>query len=253
MNFEAIKANLNLYAVLQNLEDLVRLDLDMTSLTQNWNVSIQFSVFNGPQAYIAFTNGRCSVKKGKCKSPSVILFFLSPGHLNKMMDGKGNPIPLRGFTKLSFLTKEFPKLTDKLDYYLKPNDTLLSDQAYLKLNTRFTLNTAAFAVRELAFHDTIGKLNAAHIRDGKVLFKVLPDGPCAYLHFHKGNIDVHKEDTDKPMAMMSFKNSQVANDLLNDKIDAFTAVAMGDVIMNGQVSMIEPINIILDRVSFYLS
>ena len=114
MDPELVKANLNLYAVLKNLEDLCEFDREMKKLTAFWNVSIQFSVRKGPHAWVSFSDGKCAVSRGRIKKPSIILFFMSPGHLNRMFDGNANPIPLKGFTKLRFLTKEFPKLTDRL-------------------------------------------------------------------------------------------------------------------------------------------
>ncbi len=253
MTYEQIKANLNLYAVLKNLEDVVKYDQETASLAKDWRLSIQFSVKNGPAASVAFKNGVCTVERGKCKGPSVRLYFKSAEHLNKMMDGKANPIPLKGFTKLGFLTKEFPKATDRLEYFLKPNDELLKDPAYLSINTRLTLSTAAHAARELCLHDEVGKLNAAHIPDGTVLFKILPDGAAVHMIFRSGEIDVIKGEVAKPSAMMLFRNEKVANDLLNGKLDAFAAIAAGDVMIRGRVPMVDALNQVLDRIGHYLT
>ena len=253
MNHELVKASLNLHAVLQNLEDLVAYDPEVAALAQTWNASIQFSVMGGPAAYIEFKNGNCRVGRGGHAAPHVRLFFTSPAHLNRMMDGKGNPIPLKGFTRLGFLTKEFPKATDRLEYYLKPTDELLKDDQYLALNTRMTLNTAAFAVRELAMLDPIGRLNAAHIPDGSVLMKILPEGPAVHVNFSSAGIEVCKGDLDRPMAMLLFKDAVIANRFLNGKMDVFSAVAAGDVMIRGQTPMLDALGLILDRVPFYLS
>ncbi|UCD63729.1 MAG: hypothetical protein JSW34_13470, partial [Candidatus Zixiibacteriota bacterium] len=131
---ERIKAHLNLYAVLRNLEDLVAYDSETASLVENWAVSVQFIVLNGPKAYCEFENGVCTVCRGKHKRPSIILFFISPKHFNRMMDGTANPIPLKGLTRLGFLRTDFTRVTERLEYYLKPTDELLADEAYLELN-----------------------------------------------------------------------------------------------------------------------
>ena len=253
MSFAKIKANLNLYAVLKNLEDLVVYDEEIKKVSKDWIMSIQFTVKNGPKAYVIFRDGKCEVGRGKCKRPAARLFFTSPAHLNKMFDGKANPIPNKGFTKLGFLTKEFPKATEKMEYYLKPTDELLKDPDYLAINTRFTLNTAAFALKEMFELDPVGQLNASHIPDGILMLKVLPDGPAAHLKFNKGLISVHKGSVEAPSALMMFKDMKVANDLLNGKSDAFSAVAAGDVMMKGRIPMIEATNIVLDRIQHYLS
>ncbi len=249
---ELIKSHLNLFAVLKNLEDLCAYDPEITKKIENWNISIQFIVSGGPKASVIFKNGQCSVIKGKCPSPSAKLFFTSPAHLNKMFDGKANPIPLKGFTKLKFLTKDFPALTAKLEYYLKPTDELLKNRSYLEMNTRLTINTAVFAVGELGKMDEIGKIASSHMKDGALLLKVLPDGPAAHVEFNAGSSLAHKGDTDRPMAALLFKNLKIANEMLNQKIDAFTAIALGDVMLRGQIGMIDSLNLILDRIPVYL-
>ena len=250
---ELIKANLNLYAVLKNLEDLVAYDSEAASLVKNWDVCIQFIVWHGPKAYCEFENGVCTVRRGKHKHPSVVLFFISPKHFNRMMSGKGQPIPLKGLTRLGFLKADFTRVTDRLEYYLKPTDELLTDDSYLELNTRLTLNTAAFAVREIALLDPIGKLAASSVRDGSVNFKILPSGPCVHVDFQGGDIEARKGEAARPMAVMYMKNVRVANDFLNGRTDSFTAIVSGDVMIGGRIPMLESITLILDRIPQYLS
>ena len=253
MSFALVKAHLNLFAVMQNLEDLVKYDPEISSLARNWNLSMAFVVRRGPRSFVDFRKGGCTVGSRKPGRSSVKLYFTSPEHLNDMFDGTGKPIPLKGFTKLGFLTKDFTMLTGKLEYYLKPTDELLKDRAYLELNTRFTLNTAAFAAREIALLDPVGKLNASHIRDGTVLMKILPEGPAVHMIFADGDIKVKKGDTTSPTACMFMKDLQVANDFLNGRIDAFTAIAGGDVLIRGQTPMLDALSLILDRIPLYLS
>lgn len=253
MTHELVKASLNLHAVLQNLEDLVAHDTETAALAATWNVCIQFSIYGGPATHIEFKDGTCRVRRGKHPAPDIRLFFTSAAHLNRMMDGKGNPIPLKGFSRLGFFTKEFPKATDRLEYYLKPTQSLLADEQYLALNTRMTLNTAAFAVKELARLDPIGRLNAAHITDGTILMKILPEGPAVHVKFSSGEIDVIKGDVKQPMAMLLFKETQIANRFLSGKMDVFGAVAAGDVMIRGQAPMLDALGLILDRVPLYLS
>lgn len=253
MKDEKVLANLNLYAVLQNLEELVQYDAEMARLSKDWHISIQFKVRGGPKAFIEFQNGTCRVVRGKHDHPVVKLFFNSPAHLNRMFEGKGNPIPLKGFTKLGFLNNQFSKLTTRLEYYLKPTDELLRDRTYLELNTRFTLNTAAFAVKELASLDPVGKLIAPHLGNGRILMKILPHGPSVHLDSVDGEITVKKGGTERPMACMFMRDVRIANDFLNGKMDPFTAVCSGAVLIRGQLPMLDSISLILDRIPHYLS
>ncbi len=253
MDIELIKAHLSLYAVLVNLEDLVALDRESSSLAKDWDISIQFTVKGGPSAHVIFKNGACTVGRGRHKHSSVILYFTSPAHLNRMFEGKGNPIPLRGFTKLGFLGKDFPKLTKRLEHYLKPTPELLRDPSYMALNTRFTLNTAAFAACELGRLDPVGKLNMSHIHNGALLFKVLPKGPAVSIDFSDGDGRPGKGDVARPMSALFFKNIKVANDMLSGRLDMFAAVAKGELMLRGHISMIDSLGAVLDRIPLYLS
>ncbi len=252
MDYQRVKANLNLHAVLRNLETLVACDGHAADIIKEWQVTLQFSVFRGPTLFLTFENGQCKAGEGAHPSPDVRLFFVSAGHLNSMMDGKGSPIPLKGITRLKFLTKEFPKLTDRLEYFLKPDETLLSDDSYREINTRLNLGVAAYAVRELATWDPMGKLNAASMPEGTLAIKVLPDGPSVSIVKENGTYAVGEENPKDPMAVMSFRDMSVANDLMNGKCDAFAALARGDVSMKGKIPMIESVNLLMDRIPHYL-
>lgn len=252
-NEQLIKAHLNLYAVLKNLEDLVSHDPEITLLVKNWNVSIAFNALGGPKGYAEFKGGKCTVGKGSFRKPSVFLFFTSPAHFNRMMEGKANPLPLRGFTKLGFLKKDFTRLTDRLEYYLRPNQALLKDPRYLELNTRLTMSTAAFAVPELGRYDPIGKLAAARAGTGAVNIKILAQGPAVHVIFGDGTIRAGRGEVEQPGALMQMKGWQVANDFFNNKTDPFTAIASGDVIIRGRIPLLESLSLIFDRIPHYLS
>lgn len=253
MDKDLILAHLNLYAVLQNLEELVSLDAEMAALARDWSISIQFSVRNGPSACLDFAEGRCKHSAAPHSRPAIRLFFTSPQHLNRMFEGKANPIPLRGFTHLGFLKKDFSRLTDRLAYYLKPENGRLADESYLKTNTTLTLYTAAYAVKELALLEPTCKKVASSIPLGTLQIGILPDGPNVHLDFKKDGIGVGKGAADGPMATMMFRDMQVANALLNGRLDAFQAVADGDVLLRGIIPMIDNVGLILDRVPVYLA
>ncbi len=253
MGSDLIKGRLNLYAVLQVLDVLVELDSEMAALTKAWDISIQFSVRKGPAAHVAFKDGECKYGRGYHPNPSVKLYFVSPKHLNAMFDGKASPIPLKGFGRLGFLKGEFSRLTDRLAFYLKPGKGRSDDEQYRRVSTTLTLYTAAYAVPELAGLDPTCKQIAARIPRGALEFAVLPDGPYAHIVFGNKEITAGKGPVEKPMARMTLRNMQVASDLFAGRMDAFMAVADGDVMLHGQIPMIDNTNLILDRVAAYLS
>lgn len=252
MQFDLIKAHLNLYAVLQNLEDLVKLDGEAAALTREWDISIQFIVRRGPAAWVAFKGGVCRHGIGAHTSPAVKLYFLSPAHLNKMFDGKGNPIPLKGFSKLGFLARQFSKLTQRLEFYLKPKDGAAQDPDFKRINTTLTLFTATHAVRELAQLDATCKKVASHTPAGILQISVLPDGPDVSLTVQTDAWQVTKGKTGSPTATMTFRDMDAAHALLNNQLDSFQAVGEGKVMLRGMLPIIDNVGLILDRVAGYL-
>ncbi|MCP4748604.1 MAG: SCP2 sterol-binding domain-containing protein [Desulfobacteraceae bacterium] len=252
MSTDFIKACLNLYAVLKNLEELVHHDAEAAKMAKDWRIVIQFFVRKGPCAFIGFKNGRCSVFRGYHSKPDVKLWFQSPAHLNRMIHGDSNPFPLKGFRQLGFLTKKFTKLTDKLERYLKPKETDLKDPSFLALNTRMIFYTAAFAVRELAFHDPVGKLLHATMLNGTIAMEIVPDGPAVQIRFDNGSIVISKSRPDSPMALMQFDGIEIANKFLNGKLDASSAISNGRVRIRGHIPMLETMGTILDRMPQYL-
>ncbi|HWQ31144.1 MAG TPA: hypothetical protein VN549_09150 [Negativicutes bacterium] len=241
---------INLHALLQNMEELVAMDRESAVLVKDASMSIQFSVKGGPAALLSFEKGRC--RHLGCKGANDIsLYFSSPEHLNKMFDGKANPIPLKGLGKIGFLKNEFTKLTERLAYYLKPTEELLKDSAYLRTNTVLTAYTAFFALAEIGNNDRIGRLNAGRIPDG-VINVTVKDGPALHLSVKGGHIEAAKGAYEKPRAIMEFSGIEVANAMLNGKVDAYTCIASGDVSLRGYIPMLDNLNKLLAQVPEYL-
>jgi hypothetical protein len=249
---DRIKARLNLNAVLQNMEELLACDRTAAEAARRWNLVIQFSIRGGLAAFLRFRDGACRFGRGRHAKPDVHLFFKSPVHFNRMMDGKANPIPLKGFTRLGFLRRQLPIATQRLEYFLKPTPERLAEEDYLAVNTLMMLNTAVFAAVEIARHDPIGRQNAAHLSDGRLLLKILPEGPAAHLIFDAGGIAAGKGPIERPSASLFWEDGRVANAFLNGRMDAFAAIAAGQVQIRGQIPLLDALSNILDRVPLYL-
>ena len=250
---ELLKANLNLYAVLKNLEDLTAHESAAQSFSRELSMSIQFKVMNGPRAFVSFEGGRCTVGKGIHPRPRMVLGFISPRHLNRMFDGQAVPIPLKGVHRLGFLLREFTWLTDRMKHYLRPSEALLDQRPYLELNTRFSLTTAMFALPELCALDPIGRQLLHHMGEGEVEVGVLPDGPRFSAEFCAGSVTVRKGKARAPMASMEFVDVKTANDLILGRADSFSIVARGGVQTRGLLPMLDAMSIIWDRLPTYLN
>lgn len=247
---DLVKARLNLYAVLQNLEELVRLDEVSAALVKNWDVGVQFAVIGGPAASLVFKNGACRHVCGKEDVP-IKLLFRSPKHLNDMFDGKAMPIPVKGFSRLGFLKNDFNKLTKRLEYYLKGGGGA-GDAGYMALATRLKLATAACAARELAEFDPDGKIVAAGTPDGTLLVEIAPDGPAVSVVFQAGRAKVTKGTCPSPLAKMTFEGLDVAQRVLSGTADVFQEVALGRLMLRGRIPIIDSFGLLLDRIPRYL-
>jgi hypothetical protein len=258
MSFEDVRARLNLFAVLPNLEDIVAGDAEMRALVADARITVRFTVANGPGTSVRFDGGVCTVGPPPRRDdaggsgPTVRLAFTSAAHLNKMFDGKGQPIPVWGFNHLGFLMKQFTQLTDRMAYYLTPTDELLEHPGYLAMNTLLTLNTAAFAVPVLLGHDPECAPLRHGLSHGTIVIKVLPDGPAVSLVCGASGVLPVKGELTHPSALILLKDLQTANDFLAGKLDTFVAAVTGDVQIWGRVAMVDTLALVLDRVGKYL-
>jgi hypothetical protein len=244
-------ANINLFAVLRNLEDLCEMDAETGSIVKGKKVTIQFSVKDGPSAVLKIDDGKCELHRGK-ESNDIKLYFSSPEHLNAMFDGTKNPIPLNGLTKLGFLKNEFIALTKRLEYFLKPTDELLKDPVYMKINTYLTVYTVAFALEQIGNYDEKGKLSASRIPDGIIQLSVAGGPPAANLEAKAGTLKAAKGLSASPRAYMTFSSLEIANAIFNGKLDSYSALGSGDFMAKGYLPMLDNLNKLLSQVPEYL-
>lgn len=248
---ELTLANINLFAVLRNFEDLGGLDDETKRVAAGRDMSIAFQVKDGPEAVLTIRGGKFSLTRGKGKS-NIKLYFFSPAHFNKMFEGKAKPLPLKGFTKIGFLTNEFTKLTDRLTYFLKPTEDLLRDPDYQKINTILTANTAFYALAEIGNYDRVGKINASRIEDGVISISVQNGGPAIHITAKDGRLKTAKGPGISPRAYMVFSNIETANAILNGKLDSYTCIGTGDFQVKGFIPMLDNMNKLLYQVPSYL-
>lgn len=245
-------AYINLYAVLGALENLCELAPEAGEiLTNKKPISIGFEVKNGPSATLTFYQGKCRMDQG-CAACDVKLPFSSPEKFNGLIDGTVTPIPSKGFTHIGFLLKDFTKLTDLLNKYMRPTDEDLKDPDFLKINTSLLLYVIGVAIAQVGNRDEIGKFSASHIVDGSAMLSI-KDGPAVEIICKDHHLLCLKKRPTKYRSVMQFDSYQTANDLFGGKVNALTCIGTGKVEMRGNVGMLDNINRILDRVALYLA
>lgn len=243
-------ANINMYAVLPNLVELLAYDSQAKEKLSGRSITIAFHVKDGPYGRLQLSDQGSNFTRKKGPA-NIKLYFKSPTHFNNMIDGKANPIPLKGFTYLKFLTTDFVALTDRLVYYLRPNVEHLQNPNYFKINTYLSAYTAFYALAEIGNQDPIGKLSAKRIPEGNILVSV-ENGPALYIHANHGHLTVTKGYPEKHRSAMSFQSMGTANDMLNGKVDSYTCIASGQLQMKGFIPMLDHMNKLLGQVQQYL-
>lgn len=251
------KAKINLFAVLRNLEDLCEMDPVSKDIIKDIKpLGVEFNVPEVGSAVLTFKDGKCSFSRGKGKS-ALKLYFTSPEHFNKLIDGeKTIPIFYNVF-KVGFLLKTFTQLADRLSYFLQPNPEdkaiLLKDPQYFETNTILTAYTAFFAISEIANSDFIGKACAKRTQDGVILCCIGADGPAMALTVKNHKFSTAKGRVDMPKATMQFSNLEFTHKLLNGEASSFGGMGSGDFALCGAVDMLEQLAKLLNVVSEYLA
>lgn len=246
----ATLSRVNLKAVFKALELLVQLDEDAAKLIANRDETLQFT---SPKATI-----RLVIKDGKLThhlgaGPNTMnLAFPTPTMVNKLFEGKGAPIPLKGITKIKFLTEEFTQLTEILTKYLRPAPDALEDPEFRRRNTILTVCVVAHAASEIANSDAKGKLSAGRMRDGALQLAV-KGGPAYYLRIKDGTLTTVEGIAEHPSARMIFEDIDVAGGVLRGEIASFAAVGTDQIRLSGFVPHLDNFNKLLGLVSQYLS
>jgi hypothetical protein len=243
-------AHINLHGVIKSIVHLFELDKEVKDLVGNRNISIQFIVRNGPSGLLKFEEGKCTFSQGRHKS-NVILYFVSPTHFNNMVDGESNAIPLKGFTKLGFLTNEFNQITEKLEHFLRPKGDLLELPEYAKINTILTFYTAFNALCQVANTDKVGIYTSKRLTDGNVL-ATIGTTESIYIKIRNHVLQAFKGKPEKIHARMDFVDYETANGMLNGTLDTYSCIGSKKVQMSGYIPLLDNLNALLFQTSMYM-
>ncbi len=251
MSDATVLACINLHAVLRNLEDLCELDRTSREIIGSRKLAIRFRIRGLPALILSFGSGSCAAGKTFGGPVGMDLYFTGPEHFNLMIEGKKNPIPVKGFRYLGFLKNEFTALAARLSYYLKPSGNLLDDPEYLRINTTLTAYTAFFAIPEIAAYDPVGRLSAGRISDGIINIEV-SGGPSVHITAKEGTLRTAKGPSPEARAFMRFDSMETANGILSGRLDSYACLGKGMLSIRGYIPMIDNLNKLLARVSGYL-
>ena len=244
-------AYINLFAVLGAIPYLCDLDQEAAELIKDKSVSVGFAVKDGPEATLFFGSGKCRMAPGvdRCQ---VKLPFSSCDKFNGLIDGTVTPIPSKGFTKIGFLTGPFIKLTDRLTMFLKPEPAALEEPEFFRISTTLMFHVIAEAISQIANHDKVGMFSASNIVDGTAKLSIA-GGPAAALCCRDHRMTAVHQAPAEYLSYMEFQDMALARALFDGNVNAIAAVGLGQVRIGGQISQVDNINRILDRVAVYLA
>ena len=244
-------ACINMYGILACLEDLCRFSPEAQKLASGKPIAVSFAVKNGPSMTLRFADGACRVEPGGAPC-DIRLPFSSHEKFNGMIDGTVTPFPSKGFTKLGFLTKNFTALTKILESYLRAQPEDLARNEFFEASTVIMFHLIARTVSQIGNHDKIGRFSASNIVDGTVVLSIGGTTQAA-IAVKDHQLTTLREIPEHYHAIMEFRDLKLARDVFDGKVNTLGCVGSGLISMRGNLSMLDNINRILDRVALYLA
>ncbi|NLL56580.1 MAG: hypothetical protein GX242_05165 [Clostridiales bacterium] len=244
------KAKINLFAVLRNIQDLCELDDVSKDIIKDEKTSVSFNVPDVGTASLIFKDGKCTFVPDQSKA-QLKLWFNSPEHFNKLIDGEKTIPMFINIFKVGFLLNTFTKLADRLSYFLKPTEELLKDRKYFEINTILTAYTAFFAMCQIGNSDEVGKIVASRIVDGDIACGI-PGGIQVTINVTNGVMSARLGGSENPRAVMEFADLDFAHDLLNGKTSSYKGLGEGKFLIKGKLSMLDQVSKLLTMVGHYL-
>jgi len=244
-------ACINMHGILGCLEDLCWFSPEAKKLASGKPTAVTFVVTDGPSMTLRFRDGACIAVPGGGLC-DIRLPFSSHEKFNGMIDGTVTPFPSKGFTRIGFLTKNFTALTKILESYLRAKPETLADNDFFKASTVIMFHLIARAVSQIGNNDKIGRFSASNIVDGTVVLSIGGTIQAAI------TVKDHRLTTSRVIpeqyhAIMEFADLKLARDVFDGKVSTLGCVGNGLISMRGNLSMLDNINRILDRVALYLA
>jgi len=257
---ERVLARVQLYGLFKALELLPQVDATAAEAIAGRNLTIEFRVSGAGRARVHLDNGIVRLEAPNDAGASggfdpgsvqVILGFTSPAHFNAMVAGTSQPIPLKGFRYLGFLSGPFGVFTGRLEYYLRPSAEQLNDPEFFAANTRLTAYVAFHALSEIGNYDALANKSARYIPDGVIQLKVLDDVGL-FVSAQSGKLTTGIGDHPQPRCVLWFKDLKALNGILGGTLNTYDGIALELLGMKGFIPMIDYINPVLGRIAAYL-
>ncbi|GAA4626461.1 hypothetical protein [Cellulomonas oligotrophica] len=252
-----VSAHVNAHAVLGAIPALVDLAPDAQALLAGLRAPVVLRVVarGGPSLTLTFRSGGVAPGPDAAaqarRARRVTLLTVSPEHLNGVVAGTAQPVPVGGPAGLGFLTRVFVPMSALLARYLRPTPDDLADPAFARASTLLTLTVAVAAIAVVGNEDRSGRYSAAHMADGAVDLEV-GDELRYRLVARDHHLVVDPSPTGPPRAALRFADLGVAGDVLTGRSSAMACICDGSLAMRGYIPLVDNVSRILDRAGHYL-
>lgn len=248
-----IKAELYLRAVLPTLVDLVELDAESKNIIDKKSLSIIFNLRKGSKTLLKIDNGKIYSSINPAESGDIHLLLMSPEHALGVFEQAKLPLILKGFTKISFLKNEFNNLSKRLEYFLKPSGNLELDERKISVALRFKVALRAGEV--LGEIDPICQNILKSTPSGILMIKIKELDFETYFGSINGKWKyMEKLDNNQVVtSILSFNKLEIAEAMLSNKLDTFSALGLGNMEIWGLIPIIDNIGLVLGRINKYMS
>lgn len=247
-----VRAHVNLTAILGSLPRLVELSPDAQGILARLDRPVALSFRAPGDLSMDLTFSSTGITPGLAAGATrAWLFFRSPEHLTKVINGEAQPIPVGGPRALSFLTKVFAPLSDLLGTVLAPAAGALDDPEFAELNALLSLHVATSAIAVVANTDRSGRYSAGQMPDGSIDLEI--GSLVRYrLTVNDHHVRVDPSTEGSPRAALTFANLDIAGGVLTGRLSAIACAADGRITIRGMIPLVDNVSRILSRASAYL-
>lgn len=235
MTDQDIKAYVNMFGVLKNLEVLPGLDKETNNIIQNVNKVLMLSVGEGPSVRIIFSKG--SISLSEQEGPADVKFgFNSTEDFNKMFSEGAGPSSVEGADDTAFLAV-IQGVVGRLTYFLVPNEKKMQDAGFMGVFGSLTIQTLFLAIAQANMYDETAKAVASHIPDGTMQILVGKE-ICIKVTGHEGVYTGEFGYCDNPIGILEFRDLQVAMGFIQGQVNFREAIPVGDMDLRGHVMVV---------------
>lgn len=248
-----VLAEVNLHAVLGSLPRLADLSDEAHTILSALDrpVALTLQVVGGGTTRLVFSARGVTSDPEATGSPARLL-FTSPAHLNAVIAGTAQPLPLAGPRGLRFLTSVFAPLTELLARVLQPAGGVLPGQSRAVTGRKLLLHVAVRAIVVIGDEDRAGRYSAAQMPDGDVQIAV-GDELTYRLRVRDHRLTLVAPAPTPPRAELVFADLETAGDVLAGRESALACVGDGRITLRGYIPLVDNVSRILERVGQYLS